>query len=82
MWCEKILILILILIRIAESPSFNLPFLSSTITLRPEFRARDTMHLKMLHPRLSSGDEVALRKTYDLCAQGVVSRSFDHRTVR
>lgn len=26
------------------------------------------------HARVSSGDEVALRKTYDLCAQGVVPR--------
>jgi hypothetical protein len=34
------------------------------------------------HTRASSGDEVALRKTYDLCAQGVVSRSFDQRTFR
>jgi hypothetical protein len=34
------------------------------------------------HMRVSSGDEVALRGTYDLCAQGVVSRSFDQRTIR
>ncbi|MBD8682392.1 hypothetical protein [Pseudomonas sp. CFBP 13719] len=34
------------------------------------------------HARVSSGDEVALRKTYDLCAQGVVPRSFDQRAVR
>lgn len=34
------------------------------------------------HVRVSSGDEVALRRTYDLCAQGVVSRSFDQRTSR
>lgn len=34
------------------------------------------------HARVSSGDEVALRKTYDLCAQGVVPRSFDQRTFR
>ena len=32
--------------------------------------------------RVSTGDEAALRKTYDLCAQGVVSRSFDQRTFR
>lgn len=32
--------------------------------------------------RVSSGDEVALRKTYDRCAQGVVPRSFDQRAVR
>ena len=32
------------------------------------------------HARVSSGEEVALRKMYDLCAQGVVSRSFDQRT--
>jgi len=32
--------------------------------------------------RVSSGDEIALRKTYDLCAQGVVPRSFAHRAVR
>ncbi len=31
---------------------------------------------------VSSGDEVALRKTYDLCAQGVMPRSFDQRTFR
>jgi hypothetical protein len=34
------------------------------------------------HVRVSSGDEVALRKTYDLCAQGVVPRSYDQRAVR
>lgn len=34
------------------------------------------------HSKVSSGDEVALRKTYDLCAQGVVPRSFDQRAVR
>ncbi|NHN68998.1 hypothetical protein G7W60_14250 [Pseudomonas fluorescens] len=34
------------------------------------------------HMRLSSGDEVALRGTYDLCALGVVPRSFDQRAVR
>ena len=34
------------------------------------------------HARVSSAEEVALRKTYDLCAQGVVSRSFDQRTFR
>ena len=34
------------------------------------------------HARVSSGDEVALRRTYDLCAQGVVPRSFDQRAVR
>ena len=34
------------------------------------------------HVRVSSGDEVALRRTYDLCAQGVVARSFDQRAVR
>lgn len=32
--------------------------------------------------RVSSGDEVALRKTYDLYAQGVMPRSFDQRTFR
>lgn len=32
--------------------------------------------------RVSSGDEVALRKTYDLCAQGVVPRSFEQRALR
>ncbi|MGE8467840.1 MAG: hypothetical protein ACN6QE_17150 [Pseudomonas putida] len=32
--------------------------------------------------RVSSGDEVALRKTYDLCAQGVVPRSLDQRAFR
>lgn len=32
--------------------------------------------------RVSSGDEVALRRTYDLCAQSVVPRSFDQRAVR
>lgn len=35
-----------------------------------------------IHVRVSSGDEVALRRTYDLCAQGVVPRSFDQRAVR
>jgi hypothetical protein len=34
------------------------------------------------HVRVSSDDEVALRRTYDLCAQGVVPRSFDQRAVR
>ncbi|UZS69302.1 hypothetical protein [Pseudomonas syringae] len=34
------------------------------------------------HMRVSSGDEVALRRTYDLSAQGVVPRSFDQRTSR
>ncbi|MBD8562428.1 MULTISPECIES: DUF262 domain-containing protein [Pseudomonas] len=34
------------------------------------------------HMRVSSGDEAALRRTYDLCAQGVVPRSFDQRAVR
>ena len=34
------------------------------------------------HARVSSGDEVALRKTYDLCAPGIVPRSFDQRAVR
>ena len=34
------------------------------------------------HARVSSGDGVALRKTYDLCALGVVPRSFDQRAVR
>lgn len=34
------------------------------------------------HARVSSGDEVALRKTYGLCAQGVVPRSFGQRTFR
>ncbi|MDD0983987.1 DUF262 domain-containing protein [Pseudomonas shahriarae] len=34
------------------------------------------------HVRVSSGDEVALRRTYDLCALGVVPRSFDQRAVR
>ncbi|MGY2277561.1 hypothetical protein ACW9H0_08000 [Pseudomonas monsensis] len=34
------------------------------------------------HARVSSGDEVALRGTYDLCALGVVPRSFDQRAVR
>lgn len=34
------------------------------------------------HARVSSAEEVALRKTYDLCAMGVVPRSFDQRTVR
>ena len=34
------------------------------------------------HARVSSGDEVALRKTFDLCALGVVPRSFDQRAVR
>lgn len=32
--------------------------------------------------RVSSGNEVALRKTYDLCAMGVMSRSMDQRAVR
>jgi hypothetical protein len=34
------------------------------------------------HARVSSGDEVILRRTYDICAQGVVPRSFDQRTFR
>jgi hypothetical protein len=34
------------------------------------------------HARVSSGDEVALRKTYDLGAQGVMPRSFEQRTFR
>ena len=34
------------------------------------------------HVRVSSGDEVALRRTYDLCALGVVPRSYDQRAVR
>lgn len=34
------------------------------------------------HARVSSGDDVALRKTYDLCAQGVVPRSFEQRAVQ
>ncbi len=34
------------------------------------------------HARVSSGDEVALRRTYDLCVLGVVPRSFDQRAVR
>lgn len=34
------------------------------------------------HVRVSSGDEVALRRTYDLCALGVVPRSFDQRAAR
>jgi len=34
------------------------------------------------HVRVSSGDEEALRRTYDLCALGVVPRSFDQRAVR
>lgn len=34
------------------------------------------------HVRLSSGDEMALRRTYDLYALGVVPRSFDQRAVR
>lgn len=34
------------------------------------------------HMRVSSGDEVALRRTYDLSALGVVPRSFDRRAVR
>ncbi len=34
------------------------------------------------HARVCSGDELALRCTYDLCAQGVVPRSFDQRTSR
>ena len=34
------------------------------------------------HARVSSGDEVALRKTYDLYAQGVVPRSFEQRALR
>jgi hypothetical protein len=33
------------------------------------------------HAKVSSGDEIALRKTYDLCAQGVVPRSFEQRTL-
>lgn len=34
------------------------------------------------HARVSSGDEVTLRRTYDIWAQGVVPRSFDQRTFR
>lgn len=34
------------------------------------------------HMRLSSGDEGALRRTYDLCALGVVPRSFEQRALR
>lgn len=34
------------------------------------------------HATVSSGDELALRRTYDLCALGVVPRSFDQRAVR
>ena len=34
------------------------------------------------HMRVSSGDEVALRRTYDQCALGLVPRSFDQRAVR
>ncbi|MFS0828059.1 hypothetical protein [Pseudomonas phoenicis] len=34
------------------------------------------------HARVSSGDEAALRKTYDLCTQGVVPRSFEQRALR
>jgi hypothetical protein len=34
------------------------------------------------HAKVSSGDEVALRKTYDLCAQGVVPWSFEQRALR
>jgi len=34
------------------------------------------------HARVSSADDEALRKTYDLCAQGVMPRSFDQRTFR
>ncbi|MFJ4605762.1 hypothetical protein [Pseudomonas atacamensis] len=34
------------------------------------------------HVRVSSGDEVALRETYDLYALGVVPRSFDQRAIR
>lgn len=34
------------------------------------------------HARVSSGEEVALRKTYDLCTQGVVPRSFEQRALR
>lgn len=34
------------------------------------------------HVRVSSSDEVALRRTYDLCALGVVPRSFDQRAIR
>ncbi|MNL01358.1 hypothetical protein D3C87_1218260 [compost metagenome] len=32
--------------------------------------------------RVSSGDEVVLRKTYDLCAMGVMPRSMDQRAAR
>jgi hypothetical protein len=32
------------------------------------------------HVRVSSADETALRKTYNLCAQGAVPRSFNQRT--
>lgn len=34
------------------------------------------------HARVCSDDEVALRKTYDLCALGLAPRSFDQRAVR
>jgi len=34
------------------------------------------------HARVCSDDEVALRKTYDLCALGLAPRSFDKRAVR
>lgn len=34
------------------------------------------------HARVSSGDEVTLRGTYDLCALGVVPRSFEQRASR
>ena len=34
------------------------------------------------HVRVSSGDEVALRRTYDLCALGVAPRSFEQRALR
>jgi hypothetical protein len=41
-----------------------------------------TSQKQMGYARMSSGDEVALRRTYDLCALGVVPRSFDQRAVR
>lgn len=34
------------------------------------------------HARVSSGDDAALRRTFDLCAVAVVPRSFDQRAIR
>jgi hypothetical protein len=34
------------------------------------------------HSQVSSGDEVALRKTYDLCALGVAPRTHNQRAAR